>query len=657
MGQLRRASESGPRCVTERRAPAWHPVGRPAPEGALARLVAGAVCAAFAPGLCAAVDSQSSDFAELSLEQLGRIQITTVSRKTESLADAPASVYVITAEAIRRAGVTTLPEALRLAPNLQVARINASQYAISARGFNSSTANKLQVLIDGRIVYTPLYSGVFWDAQDVMLEDIDRIEVISGPASTLWGANAVNGVINIITRSARESTGTLLSAGAGNLEQGMAVRHGDAIGERGAYRVYAKVQNLLHSEYADGAAVSDGFRRAQAGFRVDLADGRNTTTIQGDAYQNAIEQRLLDRQRNSGANLLGRWERSLDGGGSLRVQAYWDHSVRSVPGLFGEKLDTVDVNFQHTLPEEDGQQFIWGGGYRAADDRVDNRSRQFAFLPADRSLHWANFFVQQERQLAPALRLTLGARVEHNNYTGLEFMPNLRLAWKPADSHLLWAALSRSVRAPSRLDTEFFFPARRPFILAGGPEFESEIAKTAELGYRGQFGDSVSFSITAFNSLYDRLRSLETRPGGVFVLGNELRGRVYGIEAWGSWQVTQSWRLGAGVTGLHESFNAEAATAPPGNDPDVQWSVTSSWQWAASQEFDLAVRHVGALPNPAVPAYTAVDARYGWRVSRDLAVSLGVTNLFDPRHGEFASSAADPVQVGRAAYLSLKVAF
>lgn len=655
MAKTRQGPKAAARPTATVRAPAGHPFGRPALRGTLTRLVAGVV---FVPALCAAEAPRPSDLAELSLEQLGRIQITTVSRKPESLADAPASVYVITAEAIRRAGVTTLPEALRLAPNLQVARINASQYAISARGFNSSTANKLQVLIDGRIVYTPLYSGVFWDAQDVMLEDIDRIEVISGPASTLWGANAVNGVINIITRPARETTGNLLSIGAGNLEHGLAFRHGEALGEGGAYRVYAKVQNLLHSEYADGSAVSDGLRRSQAGFRVDLAGGRNTATIQGDAYQDAIEQRSLDRQRNSGANLLGRWERSLDGGGSLRVQAYWDHTVRSVPGLFGEKLDTVDVNFQHTLPEEDGHQLIWGGGYRVAEDRVDNRSPQLAFLPADRTLHWARFFAQQERQLAPALRLTLGARVEHNNYSGLEFMPSLRLAWKPADSHLLWTALSRSVRAPSRLDTEFFFPARRPFILAGGPDFESEIAKTAELGYRGQFGDSASISLTAFNSLYDRLRSLETRPGGVFVLGNQLRGRVYGIEAWGSWQVTRHWRLGAGVTGLHQRLDgADVATAPPGNDPDVQWSLTSSWQWATSQEFDLAVRHVGALPNPTVPAYTAVDARYGWRVSRDLAVSLGVTNLFDPRHGEFASSAAGPVQVGRAAYLSLKVAY
>jgi iron complex outermembrane recepter protein len=657
MGKSRRASESGAWSVAERQAPGWHPVGRPAPERALARLVAGAVCAAFAPGLCAAVDPRAGDFAELSLEQLGSIEITTVSRKSESLADAPASVYVITAEAIRRSGVTTLPEALRLAPNLQVARINASQYAISARGFNSSTANKLQVLIDGRIVYTPLYSGVFWDAQDVMLEDIERIEVISGPASTLWGANAMNGVINIISRSARGTTGNLLSAGAGNLEHGAAFRHGAALGEGGAYRVYAKVQNLEHSELADGSPASDGFRRALAGFRADLSAPGSTATIQGDAYQDAIEQPRLDRQRNSGANLLGRWEKALDGGGSLRVQAYWDHAVRSVPGLFGEKRDTLDVNFQHTLPEEDDQQLIWGGGYRAADDRVDNRSPLLAFLPADRTLHWARLFAQQERQLAPALRLTLGARVEHNSYTGLEFMPNLRLAWKPADSHLLWAALSRSVRTPSRVDTELFSPARPPYILVGRSDFESEIAKTAELGYRGQFGDSVSVSLTAFNSLYDRLRSLETRPGGVFVLGNQLRGRVYGIEAWGSWQINRHWRLGAGVTGLHERFNADAASAPPGNDPDVQWSLTSSWQWATSQEFDLAVRHVGALPNPTVPAYTAVDARYGWRVSRDLAVSLGVTNLFDPRHGEFASTAAGPVQFQRAAYLAFRVAF
>ncbi|HJV24185.1 MAG TPA: TonB-dependent receptor [Aromatoleum sp.] len=600
----------------------------------------------------------AGNLVNLSLEQLGDIQVTTVSRAPERLVDAPASVYVITADAIRRSGATTLPEALRLAPNLQVARIDANQYAISARGFNSNTANKLQVLIDGRIVYTPLYSGVFWDVQDVMLEEVDRIEVISGPASTLWGTNAVNGVINVITRSSAETTGNLVSAGVGNLERGFAARHGGTLGETGNYRVYAKAQYFDHSERRDGSSVSDGWWRHQAGFRADRAEGANSVTVQGDAYADSIEYDAPGRQRADGGNLLARWNRALADGGELQVQAYWDHSSRSVPGLFGERLDVGQLSLQHTQPHDGGHKTIWGGGYRWADDRVDNRSALLAFLPAERRMHWANLFVQHERVLTPQLRLTLGARAGNNNFSGLEFMPNVRLAWKMAPDHLLWSAWSRSVRAPSRIDRDFFVPANAPFLLAGGRDFESEIARTTEVGYRGQFGEAASLSVTLFHSTYDRLRSLDSQPNGSFVLGNHIDGRVYGVEAWGSYRINSSWRLSAGVLAQHDRFEGDAvARTPPGDDPPVQWSLSSGWQLGENQSLDLAVRRVGALPTPPVPAYTAVDVRYGWQLSPSLALTLTVANLLDRRHEEFVVSAGGAAQVRRAAFLSIRMGF
>lgn len=594
----------------------------------------------------------------MSLEQLGNIQITSVSRTPERLADAAGSVFVITAEAIRRSGATTLPEALRLAPNLLVARIDSHQYAISARGFNSSTANKLQVLIDGRIVYTPLYSGVFWDAQLVPLDEVERIEVISGPASTLWGANAVNGVINVITRPAAQSAGKLLAADYGSFERGVFARHGGPLGAHGSYRIYAGGQDFARSERSDGSAAEDGWRGRVAGFRFDQASRSTTTTLQGDSYQNSIEQAGSGRQFNRGANLLGRWERDLGDQGSLRLQAYWDHTTRDVPGLFGERLDVADVDIQHTMAMSDGSRTLWGGGYRWADDRVDTLGPGLAFLPANRRMHWASAFVQHERSPVRDWRLTLGARAEHNNFTGLELMPNARLAWKPAPEHLLWTAWSRSVRVPSRIDNDLFVPAQPPFLLAGGRDFKSEIATTVELGYRGQLGDAATATLTLFGSRYDRLRSLDPGQDGELVLGNRTNGRAVGLEGWGSWRISAQWRLSAGFLALRQQFDSDGqATLPPGNDPPVQWHLTSGWEWGESGDLDLVLRHVAALPDPAVPSYTAVDLRYGRRLSRAVSLALAATNLFEPAHEEFASSGRLPVQVRREARLTLRVSF
>jgi iron complex outermembrane recepter protein len=571
----------------------------------------------------------AANLAEMSLEELANLEVTSVSRRAERLADAPAALYVITGEDIHRSGATSLPEALRLAPNLEVARIDSRQYAISARGFNNSIGNKLLVLIDGRTIYTPLFSGVFWDAQDTLLEDVERIEVISGPGATLWGANAMNGVINVITRRATDTRGTLAEAGAGNRERGISARHGLQFAD-GALRIYAKAFERDNTVRGNGTAVRDEWQNTQAGFRGDWGTAARGYTLQGDVYRGSIEQPVGDDTTISGGNLLGRITRDR-----LRAQVYFDNTQRDIPGSFGERLNTFDAEAQHSFYATPNQLVTWGGGHRRAYDHVNN-SAQLAFLPDKTTLRWTNVFAQDEIALGSRWRLTLGSKLESNVYTGTEFLPSARLAWKPA-------AASRAVRAPSRLDRDLFAPAQPPFLLAGGPDFRSEVAKVFELGYRAQPSERLSYSVTGFYSQYDHLRSVE-RSGAAFVLGNSMEGTSKGIEAWGSFQATRNWRLSAGALFLDQDLrfkpgSTDTNIAAAGNDPTHQFSLRSSLDVAANHHLDVMARHVGELPNPAVPAYTAVDARYVWHVQRGLELSLTAQNLFDHSHPEFGTAA------------------
>lgn len=589
-----------------------------------------------------AQSSRERDLADLSLEDLANLEVTSVSRRAERLADAPASLYVITGEEIRRSGVTSLPEALRLAPNLEVARIDARQYAISARGFNNSVGNKLLVLIDGRTVYTPLFSGVFWDAQDVLLEDVDRIEVISGPGATLWGANAVNGVINVITRRAGNAQGTLAEAGYGNRERGVWARHGFSLGDSGAARVYGKFFERKNSVRADGTSVRDQWGDGQAGFRADWGSLTNGFTLQGDAYRGSIEQTKGADIDISGGNLLARLTRRLQGANRLQVQAYVDNTERDIPGTFAERLNTVDIDAQHAFQLAPRHFVTWGGGHRRARDNVNN-TPALAFIPDSATLKWTNVFLQDEIELRRALHLTLGGKYESNPYTGWEFLPSARLAFKPDPSQLWWTALSRAVRAPSRLDRELFVPGQPPFLLAGGPDFRSEIAKVFELGYRAQPSGRLSYSLTGFYSSYDHLRSVEPGPGGALVLGNKMEGTVKGVEGWATLQIARRWRLSAGAVVMNEDLRLRpdsgdtTGISAAGNDPKSQFNLRSSLDVSGDQHFDVMARHIGDLPNPQVPAYTAVDARYAWRIRRDFECSITAQNIFDPGHPEFGA--------------------
>jgi iron complex outermembrane receptor protein len=612
-----------------------------------------------------AQQQQGADFADLSIEELANIDVTSVSRRPERLQDAPASVFVITADDIRRSGARSLPEALRLAPNLNVARGNNTNYAISARGLNGasgSPANKLLVMIDGRSVYSPLFSGVFWDEPDVMLEDVERIEVISGPGGTLWGVNAVNGVINITTRHAGDTQGDLLVLRTEEDGAQAAFRHGQTSAD-GAWRVYGKAFGLNRSELTGGGHVDDDWAQAQVGYRGDWTRGVDRFSVNANAYRGRQGQPApgaisapgasIDDIDTLGANVTGRWEHALAGGGGLSVQAYYDHRKRQVPPTFTDSVDIADLQFQHTLPRLGAHSLVWGGEYRYNWDSVTN-SPYVAFLPADADQSWASLFAQDEIALRDNLRLTAGARVERNPYTGAEFLPNLRLSWRLNPAHALWAGLSRTVRAPSRLDADAYVPGAPPYRLAGGPQVRSEVARVLEAGYRGQVGQRLSYSVTVFRNLYDHLRTQETTTIGgrsAIVFGNLMEGQSRGIEAWGRYQMSDAWRLSAGLTALHEELGLKPGSSSTGSlataglDPAYTAQMRSNYAFDERRELEVAVRRVGALGVFQVPAYTALDARFGWRLGRGMELAIVGANL-NGGHAEYGAPSVRS-EVGR----------
>lgn len=596
--------------------------------------------------------------ADLSLEELGNIKVTSVSRMPERLLDAPASIYVISRDEIRRSGASTLPEALRLAPNLQVAQENSGAYAISARGLNGSNnsgPNKVLVMIDGRSVYSPLFSGVFWDVQDVMLEDIERIEVVSGPGGTLWGVNAVNAVVNVITRDSADTQGLLVSLGGGDPDSDAAVRYGGRLGE-GTFRADAKVIDRQHTRTADGGDVDDAGHKVQVDFRYDHGGPDSHVAISGSSYRGVEGQPapgsvevvgvnlVLGDIDLAGSSLVARWDRTTGRGGSLQLQAYYDHTERVVPPTFAETLDLFDVQLQHALAPIGRHQVAWGFDIRRSRDRLRN-SEFIAILPAALDQTWLSVFLQDRIALRDDIDFTLGARIERNDYTGNEVLPNARLSWRIGRSDLVWAAVSRAIRAPSRFDRDLRVPGVPPFLLDGGPDAESEVADVYELGYRGQPTARLSWSATAFHAEYDRLRTLAIAPSGTFLIfSSDMAGSANGIEAWGKFQALPTWRLSAGWTALDETLRLKpggvdlAAPAAAGNDPSHTWQLRSSWDVSPDVSLDVGVRHVAELERNAVPAYTAVDARLSWQLRPDLEVSLAGRNLTG-RHAEYGALA------------------
>jgi len=575
---------------------------------------------------------------QLSVEELLNLEVTLASKRPEKLSETASAIQVVTGNDIQRSGALTLPEALRLAPNLQVARNASHGWAISARGFNSTLANKLLVMIDGRTIYTPLYAGVFWDVQNVLLEDIDRIEVVSGPGGSLWGANAVNGIINIRTKSAKDTQGAYVSAAGGSFLQDFgAIRYGGG-GSNFFFRVYGQRFDHNNAVFANGLDLTNGWDMTQGGFRTDwLPSDENTLTVQGDVYSGSEEGPLLGTTVD-GQNVLARWNRVFSPESDLQAQIYFDRTWRRIPNSISEDLKTYDFDFQHRFPLGSRQSILWGGGYRLMQDEVNNHPT-VAFLPPNRNLQLFSGFAQDEITVVPErLKLVLGTKVEHNDFSGFEIQPGIRLAWTPHERHTVWAAVSRAVRSPSRVDADLVAPASPPFIIARGTNFNSEKLLAYEAGYRVQWHKRMSVSLAAYYNFYSDLRTLDQAGPTTSVLANHSKGETWGVEVSANYQATDWWRLRGGYNFLHKRLWLTSPNASPsvreGNDPENQFSLQSIMDLPAGFQFDLTGRYVDTLPSPNVQSYVTFDARLAWRC-KNLELAIVGQNLWDPQRAEF----------------------
>jgi iron complex outermembrane receptor protein len=585
------------------------------------------------------------ELSRMSLDELSKVQVTSVSKASQSLSSAPASIYVITREELLRSGVTSVPEALRLAPNMQVTQLTATEYSNGARGFAGAPdaqnfSNKILILIDGRSVYAPLFSGIAYDMQDVLLDDVERIEVISGPGATLWGVNAMNGVINIITRKAEDSAGKLLRLEAGAEEQGAALRYGGDVGT-GAYRLYAKWFDRGDTEFADGASAGDDWSMWQTGFRVDLGTGNDEFTVQGD-YQRASQSFFAaDDVEFSGANLLGRWTHSGNRV-KTRVQTYFDRVDREKPPTgIAFDINTWDFELQQSADVGGKHLLVWGIGRRQHDYQTDNNA--LAFVPDHRTLDFTNIFIQDSITLNDELKLIAGVKFEDNTYSGWSVMPDLRLSWAPNDATLLWLAGSRAVRAPTPFDTEVEEYVGGGLFLAGNPDFEPEVVTAFELGIRRTPAEMISVSASVFYDEYDDLRTVEITPVTLLPLrwGNLMKGSAYGVEAWANIQLSPWWRLSPGFRSVHKRLEFKPGssqllgTAQAGNDPSSGYHLKSSMDFGRFT-FDAMLRNVEDLPSPAVDEYTELSARFAWRINDRVELAVKGFNLLNETHREYA---------------------
>lgn len=610
----------------------------------LGRAVPGlfAILAAILLPTLAARAQSIEQLRNLSIEELGNIEVTSVAKAPQRLSDAPAAVYVISHEDIIRSGATAIPEMLRLAPNLEVAQLNASTYAITARGLNvannAAMSNKLLVLIDGRIVYTPLFAGVYWDMQWVPPEDIDRIEVISGPAGTLYGANAVNGVINIVTRNSGASQGGLLDVGAGNLQRGGSLQYGGKITDDLSYRAYGAGYLLSPNKTSTGVDAEDAWSKEQGGFRFDWTPGKDTATLEGDLFQANLE----PGGTISGHDLVGHWQHPLDNG-SLQLQAYYD-VARSYAdnGRGGFTVDTYDLAAQHSFALNGWNDIAWGAEDRLVNYLIENTST-LLYEPPGRTFNIADLFLQDTVAVLPRVKVTLGMKLENEPYTGIEPMPSMRIAWKPIDDVLLWSAVSRAVRAPTPVDRDIIERIGTEDILFQSFNFMPETLTAYELGTRIQATPRVSFSVSTFYDVYDDLRSIAITPGTFLPLrwSNGYSGLVYGTEVWGDYRVTDWWRLAAGFNIQHESFELKPGATDVGglsfiaDDPNHQAQLHSFVDLGSGVTWDSFLRYVGTLHTPYVPSYGELNMRLAWQVTPSLQVALSGFNLLHSRHEEF----------------------
>ena len=643
-----------------------------------ARLIAGVCAAAY--WTAAGAQERGASLFDLSIEELGQVRVTSVSRRAEALNEAAASVYVITAEDIRRSGVTSIPEALRLAPGVEVARNGSNEWTISMRGFSSDLSNKLLVLIDGRSVYSPLFAGVFWDVQDTLLADIERIEVVAGPGGTLWGANAVNGVINIITQSAADTPGALVEAGAGNEETFAGFRYGWAASDKLDMRAYVKHFDRDESQTLAGAGAFDDWRMAQAGtalawrateddlvdVRADVYDGEESALLRGDfTLGGPVPRTDIPGQVDvNGHNVLARWRRNLSAEANWRLQFYYDHTDRQIPGSFNEARDTYDFDFQHDLENPGRHDLLWGGGLRSTSDDIGNTL--FAtFMPPSRTDTTLSAYLQDRIELKPErLFLTLGSKFEDNDYTGFESQPSARVAWLPDERQTVWGAVSRAVRIPARLnaDLQLTAPVAVPGLplplyirVNGNHDFDSEELVAYELGYRFRANENLTFDLALFDHHYDDLQTQEGQPLAAIPgppappayfqitasLDNLMEGETYGGTLAVNWQPLDRWRLQMNYSHLEMDLrskpgsNDAGALNVAGNSPETQIGVHSFVELPLDLSLYAGVRYVEELPNQRVPSYTLLDLSLGWEPNERVRTSLTARSANDSEHLEF----------------------
>lgn len=606
----------------------------------------------------------AQDLKRLSIEELAELDVTSVSRRVERLSQTAAAVSVVRQDDIRRSGATTLADAMRLADGLDVARFDGRTWAISARGFNITTANKLLVLMDGRTLYSPLFAGTFWDVQDALLADIERIEVIRGPGGTIWGANAVNGVVNIITKDAAATRGSAVFLATGTEINAIAsARHGGRMGRTGSYRVYGKYRRRGANAFASGESANDPLQLGQGGFRLDSGDGgASRWSLQGDMYRGT--EGLFDRDDTdvSGGNVLGRWIRRYSATSELQVQAYYDRVHRRVPLQFAETRQTFDLDTQHRLQPWSRHDIVIGGGFRVTSGR-DIGSAGFFFEPESRTDTLFSLFVQDEIALAPARRvyLIVGSKFERTDFTRFEAQPTLRLRWSHAERQTVWGAVSRAVRLPTRFDTDLRLinPTTGAVTLSGNEDFEPEQVVAYEAGYRVRPNARIALDLAAFVNRYDDLRSQEfpSRLGPVVLLGNTLNAETRGIEAAAIIQLLDGWRIHPSYTYLHKDLSHDPGSRDlrggrdEGNDPAYFLSLRSYVDLAHGLALDALFRHVAERPLPNVPAYSELDLRLGWTARPGWEISLVGQNLLHDRHPEFGEPSPRRYEFERGVYL------
>lgn len=634
------------------------------------------------------------DLTELSIEALANVEVSLASRKPQKLSGSAAAIFVITQDDIRRSGVTSIPEALRMVPGLEVARINSNEWAITSRGFNGIFANKLLVLMDGRSVYSPLFSGVYWGQQDTMIEDIERIEVVRGPGATMWGANAVNGVINIITKNSQQTMGGLTTAGGGSEERFGSFRYGSRAGDV-FYRVYGKYHNQGPFVTESGDNAHDSWEASRFGFRIDSPFSEaNQLTFQGDFGHNHFENeeygvlltppytRSLKGGSTDTVNLLGRWHHTYSSSSDLSLQIYYDYRHDRVP-TNREIRNTCDFDLQHTFAIGGRNDVVWGLGYRRTEGDFKG-DFSYIFEPSTRRDDLFSGFLQDDILLIPErLHLILGSKLEHNDYTGFEIQPSIRSIWTPDPRHTVWGSVSRAVRTPAWGEINGhavasvappsaesgFLPVAITF--SGDRDFISEKLIAYELGYRTYPTDRLSLDIAAFYNIYSDLRSarlgeayLSMTPVPHMVIPmtgeNRMRGKTYGAEVALDWKPLPWWRLQGSYTYLHVNLHVEsgsimAVETPDGGSPQHQFSLRSNLDISETLEFDSWFRYAGRIRSLNVPSYLTLDLHLGWKPIPILEVSVVGQNLLHKRHKEFGATdlQSGGIEIPRAFYTKL----